>query len=208
MVDGSYQNSYSYDTAKQKYSAVSEQEKLQKMVDAETNFAYSYNTATNAPNSAERGIMDKGIRPEARAKFVELNEKRRRGEAPYTGPKANTVFRKAVMSHLMENFTISLASAATHYNEAFKLVKEATPELVSGLGRTDDKKGGRKPKAKTEAPAAAAPVVETPKVVLYTVKKKKDGSVVAADLTQEAAEELVAKAKAAKKSALEAAPQE
>ena len=156
--------------------------------------------------------MDKGIRPAARAKFVELNEQRRRGETPYTGAKANTVFRKNVMGYLMDEFKISLASAATHYNEAFKLVKEATPELVSGLGRAEDKKGGRKPKAAAEA-APAADGAETPAapaapvVVLYTVTKKKDGSLVAADLTEEQANELVAKAKAAKKGALEAAPQ-
>lgn len=96
--------------------------------------------------------MDKGIRPAARNKFVELNELRRRGEGDYTGPKANTIFRKHVMCYLMDEFGITLASAATHYNEAFKLVKEATPELVSGLGRPEDKKGGRKPKAQP-APA-------------------------------------------------------
>lgn len=140
--------------------------------------------------------MDKGIRPAARAKFVELNEKRRRGVEPYTGPKANTIFRKEVMSFLMENFGISLASAATHYNEAFKLVKEATPELVAGLGRAEDKKGGRKPKAEGAAPAAKEP--EAPKVVLYTVKSSK-GKEVAKDLTEAQADELIAKAKKAKK---------
>jgi hypothetical protein len=91
--------------------------------------------------------MDKGIRAFARTYFVAQNELRRKGEK-FTGPKGNTEFRKEVMCKLMEEFGCSLASAATHYNEAFKLVKEATPELVSGLGRPEDKKGGRKPKAK------------------------------------------------------------
>jgi hypothetical protein len=141
--------------------------------------------------------MDKGIRPAARAKFVELNEKRRRNEAPYTGPKANTIFRKDVMHFLMENFGISLASAATHYNEAFKLVKEATPELVSGLGRAEDKKGGRKPKTEGAAPDAKKEP-EAPKVVLYTVKTGK-GKEVAKDLTEAQADEVIAKAKKAKK---------
>lgn len=90
--------------------------------------------------------MDKGIRAFARNYFVEQNELRRKGEK-FTGPKGNTEFRKEVMCKLMEEFGCSLASAATHYNEAFKLVKGATPELVSGLGRPEDKKGGRKPKA-------------------------------------------------------------
>lgn len=159
--------------------------------------------------------MDKGIRPAARNKFVELNELRRRGEAPYTGPKANTVFRKNVMSHLMTEFNISLASAATHYNEAFKLVKEATPELVSGLGRPEDKKGGRKAKPKAEAAPAAADGTETPPavietpaavVVLYTVSGKK--GVVAKDLSEADADSLIAKAKAAKKGTLTKAAQE
>lgn len=79
-------------------------------------------------------------------KFVELNELRRRGEAPYVGPKANTVFRKLVMAAIMDHAGCTLQAAATHYNTAFKLVKEATPELVSGLGREEEKKGGRKRK--------------------------------------------------------------
>jgi len=158
--------------------------------------------------------MDKGIRPEARTKFVELNELRRRGEAPYTGPKANTLFRKHVMCHLMEQFGISLASAATHYNEAFKTVKEATPELVSGLGRPEDKKGGRKPKAKTETTATTTGDATGEKAPdtnldpmpveqkLFTVKKKKDDSVVAEGLSFEDAKKLVDGAAQAKKAKL------
>ena len=94
--------------------------------------------------------MDKGIRPYCNAKFVELNEQRRRGII------GNTVFRKSVMADVMEQFGITLASAATHYNHAFKTIKEANAELVSGLGRAEDKKGGRKPKAKLVAEAVTA----------------------------------------------------
>lgn len=86
--------------------------------------------------------MDKGIRPYCNAKFVELNNLRNRGEL------TNTAFRKSVMADVMDQFGITLASAATHYNHAFKTVKELNSELVSGLGRAEDKKGGRKPKAK------------------------------------------------------------
>jgi hypothetical protein len=86
--------------------------------------------------------MDKGIRPYCNAKFVELNNLRNRGEL------TNTQFRKNVIADVMEQFGITLASAATHYNHAFKTVKELNSELVSGLGRAEDKKGGRKPKAK------------------------------------------------------------
>lgn len=94
--------------------------------------------------------MDKGIRPYCNAKFVELNNLRNRGEL------SNTAFRKSVMADCMEAFGITLASAATHYNHAFKTVKELNSELVSGLGRADDKKGGRKPKATVVAAAVAS----------------------------------------------------
>ena len=82
--------------------------------------------------------MDKGIRPFARNLFAEQNELRRRGL------QGNTAFRKGIIATLMEEFGISLASAASHYNEAFKFVKELNAELVDGLGRAEDKKGGRK----------------------------------------------------------------
>ena len=96
--------------------------------------------------------MDKGIRAFARNYFVAQNELRRRGEA-YTGKKGNTEFRKAVMCKIMEEFGCTLASAATHYNEALHLVRGATPELVAGLGRPEDKNnGGRKSKAKPVSP--------------------------------------------------------
>jgi len=93
--------------------------------------------------------MDKGIRPYCNAKFVELNNLRNRGEL------TNTQFRKNVIADVMEQFGITLASAATHYNHAFKTVKELNSELVSGLGRPEDKKGGRKPKAKVAREGAA-----------------------------------------------------
>jgi hypothetical protein len=86
--------------------------------------------------------MDKGIRPYCNAKFLaEL-------PARVNTRDGNCAFRKTVMADCMEAFGITLASAATHYNHAFITVKKATPELVLGLGRPDDKKGGRKPKAK------------------------------------------------------------
>jgi hypothetical protein len=90
--------------------------------------------------------MDKGIRAFARNLFVAQNELRRKGLA-FTGDKGNTAFRKHVMGTLMEQFGVTLASAATHYNDALQLVKAATPELVSGLGRPGGKNnGGRKKK--------------------------------------------------------------
>ena len=147
--------------------------------------------------------MDKGIRPFARNKFAEINELRRRSLL------TNTQFRKNVMAHLMTEFGITLASAATHYNEAFKFLKELNAELVSGLGRPEDKKGGRKKKAVEATPAAevapqgdAAQAETAPEQTVFRVCKKSDGSVVAEGLSFEDAKALVEKAAAAKKAKL------
>ena len=103
-------------------------------------------------------MSNQGIRAFAREVFVAKNELRRRGEA-FTGPKGNTQFRKEVMCAIMEAHGVTLASAATHYNDAFKFIKSQNAELVSGLGRPEDKNnGGRKPKAATVATAAVIPV--------------------------------------------------
>ncbi len=103
--------------------------------------------------------MDKGIRAFARTHFATQNALRIKGEAPYTGAKANTAFRKAVMVELMTQFGVTLASAATHYNEALIETRKKTPDVVLGLGRPDDKKGGRK-KKETPVAAVEVPVLE------------------------------------------------
>lgn len=147
--------------------------------------------------------MDKGIRPAARAKFAELNALRTAGEYG-EGRIANTRFRKEVMGFLMEEYGVTLASAATHYNDAFKTVKAAAPASVEGLGRPEDKKGGRKPRVPAGAAEAPAevPDAEAQVQTLFTVKKKSDGTVIATDLDLEAAKALVARAAAAKKAKL------
>ena len=154
--------------------------------------------------------MDKGIRPAVNRKFAELLTTR--------AAVGNTAFRKNVMFYAMEEFDITLASAATHYNHAFQECKKVTPELVEGLGRADDKKGGRKPKvAAVPAVVAVAPLLlgYTPPVdsdvsdagetgeaqTVFTVKKKSDDTVIGT-FSFEDATALVAKAKAAKKAAL------
>lgn len=150
-------------------------------------------------------MADMGIRINVNRAFVEMLHLRATG--------GNTVFRKSVIAYAMEEFGITLASAATHYNHAFKVVKAANPELVEGLGRAEDKKGGRKPKVKV-AEVVAAPVLllgYTPTVAVeyieavqteFVVKRKSDGATVAEGLSFDSAKALVAKAKAAKKSAL------
>jgi hypothetical protein len=95
--------------------------------------------------------MDKGIRPACNAKFLELLPAR------VNTREGNCAFRKSVMASVMEDFGITLASAATHYNHAFKHAVSLNTPGLDGLGRPEDKKGGRKPKAKPEAVTATPP---------------------------------------------------
>ena len=95
--------------------------------------------------------MDKGIRPACNAKFLELLPTR------VNTREGNCAFRKNVMASVMEDFGITLASAATHYNHAFKHAVSLNTPGLDGLGRPEDKKGGRKPKAKPDAVAATPP---------------------------------------------------
>jgi hypothetical protein len=157
--------------------------------------------------------MDKGIRPATNAKFAAMLPTRVNTTA------GNCAFRKGIMYSIMEDFGITLASAATHYNHSFQAVKAANPELVEGLGRADDKKGGRKPKVvATPAVIVPAPMLllgYTPAVAsdvsdagetaaeqtLFTVKKKGDDTVIRT-FSFDDATALVAKAAAAKKAKL------
>jgi len=106
--------------------------------------------------------MDKGIRPFCNNLFVQLNEERRRGLL------SNLQFRKNVRITLMEEFGITEASASTHYNHAFKTLKELNAELVSGLGRPPEKNnGGRKKKATLVAEAVTLLLGYTPAAVEF-----------------------------------------
>jgi len=136
--------------------------------------------------------MDKGIRVNVNAKFVAM--------LPQRAELGNTRFRKEVICYAMEEFSIMLASAATHYNHAFKVVRAANPELVADLGRAEDKKGGRKPKAKITVTVEndVAEVQQTE----FRVCVKRTGAVVAEALSFDAAVALVNKAQAAKKAKL------
>lgn len=139
---------------------------------------------------------DKGIRAYANAMFLRTLPTR------VNDRLGNRNFRAAINTELMEQFGIPIHSAATAYNNAFIAAKEAAKtneglaKLLEGLGRPEDKKGGRKPKAKTEAvvpstdnnDAGETGVEQTE----FRVLKKKDNSVVAEGLTLEAAKEMVA----------------
>lgn len=151
-------------------------------------------------------MADKGIRPYANAKFLALLPNRENTRL------GNRNFRATINADLMEQFGIPLHSAATAYNNAFieakkiALTDETVAKLLDGLGRAEDKKGGRKPKPKVEAatvaPAAPpAPVVtgteasdagETDAVqTVFKLLKKKDNSVVAEGLSFEDAKAAV-----------------
>jgi len=97
---------------------------------------------------------------------------------PRLAELGNIAFRREVMDQAIMGFGISVASAATHYNHALKTVREASPEAVKGLGRPEDKKGGRKP------------------IHLVDVVKAKSGDVVATGLSKAAAEAMIAEAAA------------
>lgn len=105
--------------------------------------------------------MDKGIRPAAIVKFNAALPSR------VNTREGNTVFRKSIIAALEEEFGCTHAAGATHYNYAFIEARKAAatnPELATllvGLGRPEDKKGGRKPKAKAEAAPTTPSVIPT-----------------------------------------------
>ena len=144
--------------------------------------------------------MAKGIRNAVNNKFFELSHKRIAGEfgdINGTLAEGNRVFRREVMQFAVDTFGININSAAAAYNHAFKWTNSIAAELVAGLGRADDKKGGRKPTV--EDMQAEQAVVE---VKTYTVSRKRDGAVQAVNLTLEAAQAMVDKAFNSKKATL------
>lgn len=111
--------------------------------------------------------MTRGIRDAVAEKFVTTLPQFQSGEL--TG----TQLRKAVMDVAVNEFGTSIASAATHYNFALKQMRLVDPKAVEGLGRPEDKKGGR-------------PVLKP-----VTVIKVKTGEVVKEGISREAASQLV-----------------
>lgn len=181
--------------------------------------------------------MDKGIRPAAIAAFLAALPTR------VNTREGNTKFRKGVIATLEENFGCTHAAGATHYNHAFIEARKQAAEkaaagdttlqdLLVGLGRPEDKKGGRKkkvaaapaanPTTEGDTPTTAGELTEESNLVpsgedatlddlpaedvapqTFSVYKVADGTMVAEGLTREQADELVEKAKAAKKAKLE-----
>lgn len=137
--------------------------------------------------------MDKGVRPAVKAHFLQVLPTRENTRL------GNTKFRATVIHKAMEDFGITLAAAATHYNHAFIKAKEASltnPELAAqlvGLGRPEDKKGGRKKKV-VEVPAAGVATTEVAPVVTDGVAATTDP--VAQEQAAQAAEALAGTAAA------------
>lgn len=151
--------------------------------------------------------MAKGIRSAVNEHFIAMSKKRIAGEfgdTQGTLSAGNIAFRAEVIGFAIDAFGIKTTSASTAYNHAFKNASTHCPELVAGLGRAADKKGGRKPGVKNTDPTAAEETVAEAVVEIktYTVSRKKDGTVVGTDLTLEEAEALVTKAIKGKKAAL------
>lgn len=117
-------------------------------------------------------IMTTGIRAFSNAQFLKF--------LPQLAELGNAGFRRKVMESVVKKFEISVASAATHYNHSFVQAKIADPASVAGLGRAEDKKGGRP--------------VQKP----VTVVKIKSGTVVAEGISAAKAKQLI-EAAAAKK---------
>lgn len=149
-------------------------------------------------------MADKGIRQYARRRFLELLPTR------VNDRNGNIKFRGTLNSELMEQFGITLASAATHYNdakhEAQKLAAEklaagddTLSKLLEGLGRPPEKNNGGRKKKVVETPAAEVvtgqpeepQAQETPPAKIKVLKNK-DQSLVAEFDTKEEAEAYIA----------------
>ena len=118
--------------------------------------------------------MTKGIRDYTNARFTKYLPQFTAGEID--GP----AFRKKVMDGTVTKFEITVASAATHYNHSLKMQRLADPKSVEGLGRPEDKKGGR-------------PVLNP-----VTVVKAKSGELVVSGVSRGAATLMIQKAAATK----------
>jgi hypothetical protein len=122
--------------------------------------------------------MAQGIRDFCNQEFAAQLPRLQAGEVN------GTEFRATVMQAVVQKFSISVAAAATHYNHSLKMQRIVDPNSIKGLGRPEDKKGGRKP------------------VHLVDVIKVKDGTVVAQAVSKGAAELMITKAATAKKAKL------
>lgn len=115
-------------------------------------------------------IMTKGIRSFTEKQFTKLLPR-----ADYLGP---TLFRRRVMEKAMNQFDISIASAATAYNFVLRKVRETDPEAVAMLGR--------------QAADIAVPAKTAVSPTLVTLVKTKGGEVVMNGITKTDAKRVIA----------------
>jgi len=110
--------------------------------------------------------MNRGIRSYTEARFVALLPKRE--------TLGDTGFRKKVMDAAIAKFGISIASAATAYNNVLQAMKVENPRAVAGLGRN--------------------PTSKTSKAItdLVTVIKARGGDLVVAGVPRKTAVDLCA----------------
>ena len=148
------------------------------------------------------------IRAAASMMFVQL--------LPSRAEVGNKMFRRNVMHYLCETFDCTVPAAATHYNYAFQDVKNNTPAWVVGLGRAEGKNnGGRKKQLMQltaqelcgpQQPASSPDNSLTPNLgpvqTEFCVKRSRDGMVVSAGMSFEAARAMVWRAAAGKKAKL------
>jgi hypothetical protein len=118
--------------------------------------------------------MTKGIREYSNARFAHYLPSFQAGEL------TAAAFRKSVREDVVAQFACTGNAASTHYNHSLKVQRAADPKSVEGIGRPDDKKGGR-------------PVLHP-----VTVVKAKSGEVVIEGISRAKAGEMVAKAAAKK----------
>lgn len=137
--------------------------------------------------------MDKGIRCGTNFKFNEMLSL-----LPTIGGKA---FRRTILDWTVEQYGVTMAASSAHYAYAFRQAKANTPELVEGLGRAEDKKGGRK---SVKVTPALSVFVDAESIVQdkFIVRVKKTGAVVVDGVSFEAAQALISKAAAQKKAKL------
>jgi len=114
--------------------------------------------------------MTKGIRSFTEKQFTKLLPR-----VDYLGP---TLFRRRVMEKAMNQFDISIASAATAYNFVLRKVRETDPAAVAMLGR--------------QAADIAVPTKTAVSPNLVTLVKTKGGEVVMNGVSPKDAAKVVA----------------
>lgn len=131
--------------------------------------------------------MTKGIRQYMETRFNKL--------LPKLQDMGGTGFRRKLIEDTMQQFNITIASAAAAYNYVIQKMREENPQAVMGLGRTDQglnviaANAGRGAAARRVANAPARRAVAVPGNV--TLVRARDGEVVVDSIPRSLAQQLV-----------------